>query len=181
MPEKRKSKHGYDILIACHCQMTHYPLYLYREETTPVALIPENYERLSIRSMQYIDTDKECHQHDAQYNQWNEIPDNSVDLIWSQYCPLGTFFYEEDTLRMDESADRDIWDSVLNKGWRILRPGGSFVAMIRNYPLFKTRTGDYLKKFTTNQWEYLTTRVSFHIGAFPDDKQGDTLLFLVKR
>jgi hypothetical protein len=126
---------GKVLLIACHCGSDndfHYQLYHHSYKQPPVALTAENYERLGYQNVLYVDIDPQCPQTINQYRQWDMIPDNSVDVIWPQYCPLGSFFYESETDRLD-LEQHEFWRVLLNQGWRILKNAG-YISLLIDYP-----------------------------------------------
>lgn len=73
------------------------------------------------------------------YSNWESIPKESIDVIWSQHCPyLGPFFKENihdifnGTPLLEEGNPSEIfWKTSLENAHRILKPGGSFILPLK--------------------------------------------------
>jgi hypothetical protein len=108
-----------DILIACHCKNKHQRI-LPLSKNQPPDFYNENLlsneimKKLNIRSISFIDTDPDClpfHEEVFhQYNNWEEIPENSFDKIFEINCPYVPSFPDEEILS------------------KILKPNGNFYA-----------------------------------------------------
>ena len=108
-----------DILIACHCKNKHQRILPLSKNQPPDfynenLLSTEIMKKLNIRSISFIDTDPDCFPfHEEvfhQYNNWEEIPENSFDKIFEINCPYVPSFPDE---------------GILSK---ILKPNGNFYA-----------------------------------------------------
>jgi hypothetical protein len=74
------------------------------------------------------------------YPDWDRVPDNSMDMIWAQECPIKHPFWAEDInihLNFEDIADApflegegsldDVWRNLLQHGKRILKEKGKIV------------------------------------------------------
>jgi hypothetical protein len=75
------------------------------------------------------------------YPDWSRVPDNSMDILWSENCPIKhPFWWEEFNLHLNEFEEPDhikfldpegslddIWRHLLQHGKRILKQGGKII------------------------------------------------------
>jgi len=77
------------------------------------------------------------------FSTWKNVPDNSMDIIWGQNCPILDPFQLEDFWQIHLNFDKDnielasflgppgsindIWRDLLGEGRRILKEGGKLI------------------------------------------------------
>lgn len=67
------------------------------------------------------------------YRSWEEIPENSIDLVWGQACPCLGPFMKDHISNVLESGDSEeylldpFWWAIFTHGKRILRENGKIV------------------------------------------------------
>ena len=122
-----------DILIACHSN--NLPLRTERK----IGVTEDD----RFRNIKYIDIHYDDESSSNQYVRWEDIPSESMDVLWPVSAPVYVFpskwfrmlsEFEQGSDVCLESLERDIsfqkdefkiiWDNLLTEGLRILRPGG---------------------------------------------------------
>lgn len=135
-----------DIAIACHC-FNHVSLAIQIGKSVKLLKSAEYKDRVT-----YISLKEYCPGEDTQTKSWNEVPDNSIDVIWSRHCPIQYIFHKN---RTDDDYQITIFKNILTDGWRILRNNGKVYIPIskkNNHRYTKKVTDELMKTLTTNKW-----------------------------
>jgi len=153
-----------DILIACHCM---YPLYVNTtneavvmhkrahilNNNKAVLLTTNDYPTYNIKSVSYVDINRHCKAipgrvgrydfpsftysyTEKQYTKWDDIPKESMDAIYTVNCPI--------------FMDDGVLESLLIKGWEILREGGSIYLPIKSeedLERYDRRCNNFLERY----------------------------------
>lgn len=134
------------LVIACHSERQHGTLNMYKLDGT----------FRELNGAIYVDTS------DKEGTQWDDIDDNSKEVIWSKNCPVfPSFIINKDPSEVDEDRIRksdEILTSIMNESKKKLKLGGKIVFPIssqhndigvkpKHYKGFTVETKDNLGEY----------------------------------
>lgn len=121
------------VLVACHCKE---PVMLsdgikIGNYSPNLAFIKNPFGKNPITNppdieLYYVEVDHLCKSYDSeyQYKGWENIPEDSFDLIWYEFCPLFTLKKEEIVI------DDEIFTDILTSSLSVLKPGGMIMTSL---------------------------------------------------
>ena len=149
-----------DLAILCHCakpiENRHPPLYIQSKPLYIKNKIP------FVNSTTFINPKTGCSPDDTDTKEWREVPDNSIDIMWSRHCTIQLIFNREiidenengSTIIYHQSDPEFIFKDILNDGYRILRPNGKIYIPILEERSHNLEIVDpFMKTLTNNPWK----------------------------
>ena len=144
-------------LIACHCDPANTgPIimpYIRPHELLYINGISLEDESIRDR-IHYIDT--KCIPNERSFKNWNNIPRNSIDIIWAVFCPIASLLFFNRT-----DICEDLLIALFETSWNILKENGSIIIPV---PTSFTDRSDSTKQISvvpaqveTNLRTYLAT------------------------
>ena len=171
-----------DLLVACHCDKVHKPLYYTRGNNNFVLLN----ETSDIKSIEYVDINQGC-------KNWSDISNDSIDVIWTQKCPLGEMLTKNPN---DEKTFKNMLDDLFIKGYEILRKDGCIYYVISekhiNNILIPIMNPNYLTTLMSYEtyynnlgfnWKFITMKakdLDFYIDENKYINDNDLVIKMIK-
>jgi hypothetical protein len=139
-----------DLLIACHCERLHSPLFTRIPTGQQISIEFDP----TIRSLEYVDV--RCPE-----KPWSIIQAESKDMIWTMHCPLYTEIYWADINATGILRD------ILTDSWRVLKPGGILAIPIgTRRGSMAIKKGPIYNRLADNKQAFLDYMISV-IGQHP--------------
>ena len=145
-----------DLAILCHCAKP----YRVGELDLHGPLLRQG--KLSIKSTIFIHPPEHCSPEDTETKWYDDLPDKSIDIMWSRHCPIQNIFTKEFREVIDgaehiekQSDYSNVFKNILNDGWRILRANGKVyipIASERSHTSLDIIV-PFMKTLTTNPWK----------------------------
>jgi hypothetical protein len=126
-----------NILFSCHCKYSqHSELLISSSKYGKFEKLynPKIQNKYNIDNIYFIDTDTTtCTPNDTQYTNWNNIPSNSMDIIFLVHCPIyGIFFSDKYNKRANDELEP--FSQISEHSMRILKPNGRLIIPTYSLP-----------------------------------------------
>jgi hypothetical protein len=180
-----------NILFSCHCKYSQHSELLI--SSSKYGKFEKLYNtkiqnKYNIDNIYFIDTDTTtCTPNDTQYTNWNNIPSNSMDIIFLVHCPIyGTFFSDKYNKRANDELEP--FTQISEHSMRILKPNGRLI--IPTYSLPGKSHDIYipinlqinlLQNIFKNYSVYHSTRLPVYFKSIDDGTLKGTYLIIEKK
>jgi hypothetical protein len=180
-----------NILFGCHCKNSqHSELLISSSKYGKYENLynPKIQHKYNIDNIYFIDTDTTtCTPNDTQYTDWNNIPSNSMDIVFLVHCPIyGTFFSDKYNKRSNDELEP--FTQISEHAMRILKPNGRLI--IPTYSLPGKSHDIYipinlqinlLQNIFKNYTVYHSTRLPVYFKSIDDGTLKGTYLIIEKK